>query len=56
MGAYLARAELKIGLARFLAAFPEVRLDPAREVRFRGIGLRSPERLDLLLGASAPPS
>lgn len=49
LGAYLARAEAKIGLTRFLDAFPRVRLDPHHEVQFRGMGLRSPAALHLLL-------
>lgn len=49
LGAYLARAEAKLGLERFLAAFPNVRLDPSQEVLFRGIGMRSPVAIHLLL-------
>jgi cytochrome P450 len=48
LGAPLARLEAKIGVARFLEEFPTVRLDPAHEVHFRGIGVRSPVAVHLL--------
>jgi pulcherriminic acid synthase len=49
LGAHLARAEARIALSTFFEAFPNVRLDPSREVRFHGGGLRSPLALHVLL-------
>ncbi len=49
MGAHLARLEARLGLGRFLATFPDARLDPAHEPEIRGIGLRSPVEVRLLL-------
>jgi cytochrome P450 len=49
LGVHLARLEARVGIARLLAAFPDMRLDPQRRAPVRGLVFRKPAALHVFL-------
>ncbi len=50
LGEWLGRQEVRVGVERLLARFPDIRLDPAHEVELHGFEFRGPRVVHVLTG------